>query len=54
MDRLTPPGPEVTFLDEPYQVHEENGSLQVCFNVTRNGYQGDLNYTFSGASAQGM
>ena len=50
----TPPGPEITFLDEPYQVLEENGTLQVCFNVTRNSYQGDLNYTFTGGSAQGI
>lgn len=50
----TPPGPEVTFLDQPYQVLEENSTLEVCFNVTRNSYQGDLNYTFAGASAQGV
>ena len=52
--RTTPPGPEVTFLDEPYQVLEETITLEVCFNVTRNGYEGGLNYSFVGISAQGI
>lgn len=50
----SPPGPQVTFLDPPYQVLEEAGTLEVCFNVTRNGYLDDLDYTFVGASAQGI
>ena len=44
------PGLDVTFLNEPYEVVEEDGTLQICFNVTRNNYLGFLNYTFIGLS----
>ena len=38
--------PTVNFLNGPhYEVIEEDGTLQICFNVTRNNYQGFLNYT---------
>lgn len=47
-------GPVVTFLNEPYEVIEENGTLEICFNITRNAYLGDLNYTFIGMTASGM
>ena len=50
---MFPLGPDVIFLNEPYQIGEEDGTLQTCFNVTRNGYQADLNYTFTNLIADG-
>lgn len=46
-------GPNVTFLGEPYEVLEESDTLEICFNVTQNSYQGDLTYAFVGLSAEG-